>query len=138
MEEACDLAAKHIKSRPNKKAMYWWCDAVAEARRLCIAANRKRRRARRRGPFFPDDILEVEYRAAKQCLCSKIRKAKSRAWDELISSIDKDPWGLPYKIVLNRLRHSTPGFTETLDEETLSVVLNSLFPAGIVYDPIEL
>jgi len=37
-------------------------------------------------------------------LCKKINKAKASAWAELLT-IDDDPWGMPYRIVMNdRLR----------------------------------
>lgn len=51
--------------------------------------------------------------------------------------MDEDPWGLPYKLVLNRLRRSRPSLTETLELETLDRLFDSLFPEGPVHDPIE-
>lgn len=135
MKEASDLAAKRVSSGPARRSMYW-CEEVAEARRRCIAANRKRRRIRRRVITPLEHSFELEYRVAKRRLCSEIRKAKNRAWRELIRNINKDPWGLLYKVVMNRLRHASPGFTE--DYDTLSGVLDSLFPVGAIHDPIEL
>jgi len=82
-----------------------------------------------------DDTLAVEYRSAKKSFRAAIRKAKVRCWQELITSIDEDPWGLPYRVVMGRLRRSTPGLTETLDTETLGEVLNSLFLTGETHDP---
>jgi len=49
---------------------------------------------------------------------------------ELISTLNSDPWGLPYKLVIGKLRKSSPALTETLERNTLSVLLNSLFPMG--------
>jgi len=76
----------------------------------------------------------VEYRSAKRFVWAAIRKAKVRCWQELITSIDEDLWSLPYRLVMGRLRRSTPGLTETLDTETLGEVLNSLFPTGETHD----
>lgn len=55
--------------------------------------------------------------------------------EELIASIDEDPWGHPHRLVLNRLRRSSPGLTESLDIVTLNTVLDSLFPVGETHDP---
>ncbi|XP_070162499.1 uncharacterized protein [Polyergus mexicanus] len=60
----------------------------------------------------------------------------SLAWQELLDSIDRDPWGLPYKIVLKKLKVASPGMTEILDPDTLGKLLNSLFPRNVEEDPI--
>lgn len=62
---------------------------------------------------------EVEYRMAKRMLKDEIRKAKRDAWQELILNVNKDPWGLPYKLVLGRLRKFTPRLTEAVSREVL-------------------
>lgn len=70
------------------------------------------------------------YRAARGSLKRAIKKARSRSWRELIDTIDRDPWGLPYKIVLGKLRPSGPSLSETLESDSLSALLDSLFPSG--------
>lgn len=68
---------------------------------------------------------------AKKALRNAVKKAKNAAWMELISSIDSDPWGLlPYKLVMGKLRRSSPALSETLDDRTLNRLLESLFPGG--------
>jgi len=59
-----------------------------------------------------------------------IRKAKESAWQELIRTIDEDPWGLPYRIVLNRLRRSTPTLTEMLEIDVVDRTIGKLFPSA--------
>ncbi|RLU24749.1 hypothetical protein DMN91_002839 [Ooceraea biroi] len=81
---------------------------------------------------------ERDYRTAKRELCAEIKKAKDEAWQALLDSVDEDPWGLPYKVVLSRLRRSSPGLTETLNPADLELLLASLFPAGPTHDPVEL
>ncbi|CAD1476684.1 unnamed protein product [Heterotrigona itama] len=44
-----------------------------------------------------------------------IRSAKTRAWDELIGTMDRDAWGRPYWLVLGKLRSRKPPATEALD-----------------------
>lgn len=109
---------------------------MAEARRVCIAARRKWLRSRRRSSRNLSAVLESSYRMTKRQLRLEINKVKLKAWEELIVSIDKDLWGLPYKLVLDRLRRSSPSLTETMEIGTLNEVLDSLFPSGPVHDPI--
>lgn len=42
--------------------------------------------------------------------------------------MDDDPWGLPYRLVLDRLRLAGPSLTEVLDEDVLNRTLSQLFP----------
>lgn len=49
---------------------------------------------------------------------------------DLIRGLDDDPWSLPYRIVLNKLRPAGPTLTEILEEGVLSRVLRQLFPHG--------
>lgn len=50
----------------------------------------------------------------------------------MIAAIDRDPWGLPYKIVMGKLRRSNPTLSETLDKVNFDRLLNSLFPGNSV------
>lgn len=43
--------------------------------------------------------------------------------------------GLPYKIVMKKLRRSTPSLTETLDPDVLNTLMDKLFPRGQIHDP---
>lgn len=63
--------------------------------------------------------------------------------DELVDSIDGDPWGRPYKIVRKKLSAGGPPITEGLDPQVLEKVMSTLFPrdAGRVeeiYQPPEI
>ena len=55
-----------------------------------------------------------------------IRCAKSESWSELLSEIDKDPWGRPYKVVMTRLK------SQPLPSPTCPILLkkivSTLFP----------
>lgn len=33
-----------------------------------------------------------------------IGSAKKNAWDELLEELNRDPWGRPYKAVMNKIR----------------------------------
>ena len=56
--------------------------------------------------------------------------AKRRAWGELLASPDADPWGRPYKMVLNKLRPWAPPTTESMDPRFLKEVVDTLFPGA--------
>lgn len=57
-----------------------------------------------------------------------IKKEKARAWKELFQSLEEDPWGRPYKIVLNKLRPWAPLLTESLDPGFVREVIDTLSP----------
>lgn len=55
------------------------------------------------------------YRDAKYDLCKAITKAKGKSWSDLLLDLDRDLWGLAYKIVRNKLKRWSPPTTELLD-----------------------
>lgn len=69
--------------------------------------TKEKSRRKRRGNINdanPLEDLENKYRMAKASLKYKMKKAKNEAWKELVASVQEDPWGLPYKVVLNKLK----------------------------------
>ena len=58
-----------------------------------------------------------------------IRKYKTESWKNLIETINSDPWGLPYKIVIKKLRRSQ-GSSMQEDEKSLRKIVKVLFPTG--------
>lgn len=135
MQTACDAAVKRVRQGPRGKPVYWWNSTIAEARRLTIRERRKWMRARTR-QINPDLLLNIRqnYVTARRNLRREINKAKSKAWSELLENMDSDPWGLPYKIVLEKLRPAGPALTETISKEVLDRTLSNLFPM----DPMEM
>ncbi|KMQ90053.1 reverse transcriptase, partial [Lasius niger] len=51
-------------------------------------------------------------------------------WNDAVETctIDGDLWGLPYKVVMNKLRIAGPGLSEKLSGHVLQRLLDSLFP----------
>ncbi|KMQ92970.1 reverse transcriptase [Lasius niger] len=137
MEEACDAAALRIGPRKPRKKAYWWQESVANLRLLCIRARRLWQRAKRRmrSLVIVNDLGD-KYKTARKNLRLEINRLKAKAWQELIETIDRDPWGLPYKLVLGKLRPATPGLSEQLDHDVLSRLLDSLIPRNNLPDPI--
>ena len=58
-----------------------------------------------------------------------IKKTKAEAWRELISSLNEDPWGRSYKLVMNKLRQWAPPITQGMDPQLRERVVSALFPA---------
>lgn len=67
------------------------------------------------------------YRRSKRELSRAILAAKKSSWNELLSTVDADPWGLPYKIVMRKLATGS-NLTTSLDESILNDLFLSLFP----------
>ena len=58
-----------------------------------------------------DSLLHEAWKRAKEALRQCIKKSRLQCWKDLIGEVEKDPWGLAFKIVTKRLvtRRKTPG-----------------------------
>lgn len=127
MRRACDAAMPRQSQRFRRKdSTYWWSEEISQKRKEYIRLRRKWKRLRKK--LDSEIEKEKEYREAKKELKSMIARAKSVAWQALIKTIDENPWGLPYRIVMNKLRRNTPMLTEMLDKNILEETLGQLFP----------
>ncbi|XP_067211680.1 uncharacterized protein [Linepithema humile] len=79
--------------------------------------------------------VREKYLAARCSLRTAIGRAKAKVWEELLAELDRDPWGRPYRLVLNRLRPATLPISETLDPGFLDQVVGSLFPVKDTHIP---
>lgn len=66
------------------------------------------------------------FTTAKKQLKHAISRSKKACWRELIASVDKDPFGKPYKLVMRKLKG--PPETATMERQTLETVISTLFP----------
>ena len=98
----------------------------------CIRARRRYTRSRRRRREDEATVARLykAYREARRPLQRAINEAKRRAWGEFLASLDADPWGRPYKMVLNKLRPWAPPTTESMDPRFLEEVAGTLFPGA--------
>ncbi|KAG5319820.1 PO11 protein, partial [Pseudoatta argentina] len=127
MSRACD--ASMPRCRPvARKATYWWYEELAQLRRATVAARKRYTRHRRRGTDAEVEVAAGALREARSALRAAIRRAKADAWRELVSSLDRDPWGRPYKILTKQYRPWAPPIMETLDAQFLDDVEAALFP----------
>jgi len=63
----------------------------------------------------------------KRQLKLAILQSEKRCWKELISTVDGDPFGKPYKLVMRKLRG--PPTTASMEMQTLRDIIGTLFPA---------
>lgn len=132
MVSACNTAAPVVTRANRRKQVYWWSEVVSELRVEVNKARRRWSRSKCKGDATATQFVrKKEYAKAKKALRNEIKKAKNSAWSELIQSLDRDPWGLPYKIVMSKLRKSSPALSEMLDEANLNRLLDSLFPVDL-------
>ncbi|XP_069962615.1 uncharacterized protein [Bactrocera oleae] len=126
--EACKAAMPKIKGGHPKKAVYWWTDEIQNLRQTCLRKRRRYTRARRRGRNEMEE--HKEYKAAKTELKYKTIKAKKDKWEELRNDINKNPWGLGYKIVMRKLgaKQSIP----ELNAAAMEHIVNTLFPTHVL------
>lgn len=113
------------KQKP-RRSTYWWNEEISDLRREAIRHNR--RVAQCKGNTTRRMEAMREYREARKSLRTAIQRSKAAAWKELLQTLKEDPWGRPYKIVLNKLRPAAPPLTETLEPEFVKDVVATLFP----------
>lgn len=127
---ACDMGLPPRTAQPGGRTpVYWWNDGIAVARSECV--RRRRLLTRSRGRHLDGAAVaaaEAEYREARKALKHRIREAKAKCWAELVKSVDDDPWGKPYKVVLKKLRG--PPATATMEPRTIRNIAAVLFPEG--------
>jgi len=129
VQRSCDAAMPRANPRP-RRAAHWWSDEIGSLRQAAHEKRRALKRARRRRGNVPAAIerAAAEYRGAAKALRSAIAAAKAKAWEELLLTLDENPWGRPYLIVREKLKRWAPPNTEALEASVLARVLGALFP----------
>lgn len=123
IQAACEASIPHARPRKKRTQVHWWTEEIANLRRNCL---RCRRRALRTYNVAGGRNATEAYRAAKKSLRSAINKSKARCWRELTEDVNRDPWGLGYKIATKRLgAYRAPC---VLDKTTMDRIVRDLFP----------
>ncbi|XP_043499924.1 uncharacterized protein LOC122522703 [Polistes fuscatus] len=130
LTSACDIGMSRVITGVNRgRVVPWWSQKIAALRREAMLSRRRYQRARR-----SDDLARMREclyssREAKRGLVRAIRRAKASAWRDFLTTIEEDPWGRPYRLVLNKLRaRGLPPLTEALDPSLLAEIVSELFP----------
>ena len=102
---ACDHSMTRRGHGRTGDSIYWWDDHLSVLRRKCITARRRFTRSK------SDPLLREAWKRAKSALRRGLKKSRLQFWKDLIGEVEKDPWGLAFKIVTKRLvtRRKTPG-----------------------------
>jgi len=134
VSDACNYALPARSESRFKPPVPWWNEEIAEGRRNCTKKRRALKRAVARttptsGPSGTEqhEKARTEYKEAKYVLKKSIRKSKSECWRDLIQSVDSDPWGKPYKVVMNKLKGPAP--VMQMEKETVERIIEGLFPS---------
>ena len=118
---ACDYSMPRRKRRQAKGSMHWCNDQLAALRRECLAARWRFTRSK------GDSLLHEAWKRAKAALRRGIKKSRLQCWKDLIGEVEKDPWGLAFKIFTKKLvtRRKTPGLD---NPDRVKYIVRSLFP----------
>lgn len=71
-----------------------------------------------------------ELNLSRKELRKVIGNAEKNAWDELLEGLNRDPWGRPYKTVMNKMRSDNINICEKLPEEIMEEMLCNIIPQG--------
>ena len=102
---ACGASMSTRSNPRGRPPVYWWNEDIAAIRRECLRARRVHQRAAR-GPTYEE--LRVAYETKRRELKTAIKMAKRKCWRDLCEEADSDPWGRPYKAVLNKIKLRGP------------------------------
>ncbi|RYA73411.1 hypothetical protein DD595_25020 [Enterobacter cloacae complex sp. 4DZ3-17B2] len=102
---ACD-ASMAVKTNPRgRPPVYWWNEEIANIRRECLRARRLHQRAIHKPRYYQ---LAADYERKKKRLKIAIKAAKRKCWQDFCEEVDHDPWGRPYKTVMNKIKPRGP------------------------------
>ncbi|XP_063547540.1 uncharacterized protein LOC134754988 [Cydia strobilella] len=137
MIEVCDAAMPRAGPIPPRRGVYWWSAELAHLRQSCVAARRQYTHCRRRRirDVPEEERLYAAYSAAVKLLQGAIARAKDLAEEEMLETLNNDPWGRPYKMVRRKLRPWTPPLTQSLQPQLREQVVGALFPTRDEHTP---
>lgn len=125
---ACEASMPRKRTGPQpRRPAYWWSDGIAELRRRALALRRRYQACFRRSGHPGVEEARGCYTAARRELRTAIRESKRKAWADLCSSVDTDPWGSPYRLVMKKLGVRNPALDSRGRE---AAIADSLFPAA--------
>lgn len=72
--------------------------------------------------------LAGELNDSRKELRKAISKAKKEAWEELLEGLNGDPWGRPYKKIMEKIKEEDINICGKLPVESVGEILGKLFP----------
>jgi len=127
--KALDKCVSRRRPQNGRPTVPWWNEDIGILRAECLKMRRAYQRRRKRvGEANSREQLE-SWKNARRQLAKSIKEAKEMTWNKLISLVDSDVWGKPYKVVMKRLRQNGQNWGIELPGRLESIV-NGLFPTG--------
>lgn len=123
VSRACDMSMRRRRPGHRKKSVYWWNENIAELRRECIRARRDFSRSRGRPG---NSELHETLKSRKKELKTAIKTSKKECFRRICNDLDRNPFGLAYKIVTKRLK--TCNTATPTDPDALRGIVSHLFP----------
>nr|XP_034195162.1 uncharacterized protein LOC117611332 [Osmia lignaria] len=110
----------------NKTPVYWWNEDTARCKKEVNKARRRYTRLRAKGNERDIEEAYKVYKTAQKTMKRAVEKAKKTSWKNMLTDIDKDIWGRPYKVVTWKLKGkgSKP---DILSAEEVESVVKKLF-----------
>lgn len=108
MTHAADSCLPKRQQGNGRFPVPWWSELIGSLRKECLRARRQFQRKRSRLGEDRSREYEETWKGKRKQLALAIKEAKEKCWSNLIATVDKDPWGKPYKIVMKRLRRQRP------------------------------
>ncbi|KAI4475440.1 hypothetical protein M0804_014303 [Polistes exclamans] len=125
----CDIALPRAgNTRDRRRKACWWSQELSALRAEATAARRRFLKARRSRDQRRMELCLEARRKTKKQLKRAIRKAKATAWRDFVGTLEADPWGRPYRLVMGKLRPYSAPLTKVLEPEVMDRVLGGLFP----------
>lgn len=135
--ETCDACMPKGTYRGGKKPAFWWTNEIKELRAECLKARRKYKRSRTGATSTDAQEYKQFFKESRKKLKLAIKRSKEASWKKLCAQVERDPWGLPYKIVTKKLvgRRTIPGLTLP---GRLNHIVDTLFPKinKIIWQPV--
>ncbi|XP_063624757.1 uncharacterized protein LOC134796497 [Cydia splendana] len=134
LEAVCDASMPRARPARGKKQVYWWTPEIAALRTASNNARRAYTRCRRRRHTAEEEeLLRTALAEKTRALQQAIRKAKNEGWEEFLATLNRDPWGRPYRMVRNKLQSAPP--MDSMEPELLRRVVEGLFPEAPDFVP---
>lgn len=128
LERASNTSMPRAKKVPGRPPVYWWNHEIELIRGVCVSRRRSWTRTKRNAAAEVVANMRAHYKKARGDLRKAIWKAKCAAWNDLLSKLEEDPWGKPYKIVIKKHTVAGPLVCESLAAIVLDRIVDTLFP----------
>lgn len=92
----------------TRKSVHWWSPDISALRATANHLRRVFERKRKRHGAAASAAEETDAKEARRKLVVRIKQAKEAAWKNLCDLVQKDTWGLPYKLVMEKLTRPPP------------------------------